>query len=195
LTTSLSLPTRSTSDAVAMSWVGRIAAWLVILGVSAILAIAVLIPRMAGATPYVVLTGSMRPEMPPGTLVVVKPVKAGAIGLGSVVTYQLKSSKPDVVTHRVVALGFDGKGRRLFHTQGDANNAPDATWVRPVQIRGERWYAVPYLGYVTTFITGEQRHVALIAIVTFLLGYSGVMFYGSARDRRHRTSAAVKDGA
>jgi signal peptidase len=178
-----------------VSWVGRIAAWLVILGISAILAIAVLIPRIAGATPYVVLTGSMQPRMPPGTLVVVRPVKPADIGIGSVVTYQLKSGKPAVVTHRVVAMGFDGKGRRLFHTQGDANNAPDAKWVRPVQIRGERWYWVRYLGYVTTYITGGQRHIALVATVTFLLGYAAVMFYKAIRDRRQSTSATVKGGA
>jgi len=177
-----------------MSWVGRIAAWLVILGISAILAIAVLIPRIAGATPYVVLTGSMRPGMPPGTLVVVKPVNAADIGVGSVITYQLKSGQPDVVTHRVVAMGFDGKGRRLFHTQGDANDSPDATWVRPVQIRGERWYAVPNLGYVTNLISGAQRRVALVVVVTFLLGYAAVMFTGAIRDRR-QSKVAARGGA
>ena len=176
-----------------MSWVGRVAAWLVILGVSAVLAIAVLIPRAAGATPYVVLTGSMRPAMPPGTLVVVRPVKPAEVAVGNVITYQLRSGRPAVVTHRVVAMGFDGKGRPSFQTQGDANNAPDARWVRPVQIRGERWYAVPYLGYATNFITGEQRQIALFVIVTFLLGYAVVMFVGAFRDRRRSVSA--KGGA
>jgi signal peptidase len=174
-----------------MPWVGRVAAWLVILGISAILAIAVLIPRVAGATPYVVLTGSMRPGMPPGTLVVVKPVKAADVGVGSVVTYQLKSGQPDVVTHRVVAMGFDGNGRRLFHTQGDANDAPDAAWVRPVQIRGERWYAVPYVGYVTSWISGQQRRFALAAVVTILLGYAAAMFIGAHRDRRRSRVPAM----
>jgi signal peptidase len=176
-----------------MTWVGRVFAWLATLGIGAILAIAVLIPRIGGATPYVVLTGSMRPGMPPGTLVVVKPVSAANVGVGSVVTYQLTSGKPDVVTHRVVSMGFDGKGHRVFRTQGDANDAPDARWVRPVQIRGERWYAVPYLGYVTTLISGEQRQVALIAVVTFLIGYAAVMFIGAFRDRR-QSAAAAKEG-
>jgi signal peptidase len=176
-----------------MIWVGRVFAWLAILGIGAILAIAVLIPRIGGATPYVVLTGSMRPGMPPGTFVVVKPVSAANVGVGSVVTYQLKSGEPDVVTHRVVSMGFDGKGHRVFRTQGDANDAPDARWVRPVQIRGERWYAVPYLGYVTTLISGEQRHVALIAVVVFLLAYAAAMFIGSVRDRR-RSGAVAKEG-
>jgi signal peptidase len=176
-----------------MTWVGRVFAWLVILGIGAILAVAVLVPRFTGSTPYVVLTGSMRPGMPPGTLVVVKPVGAADVGVGSVVTYQLKSGEPEVVTHRVVSMGFDGNGRRVFRTRGDANDAPDAKWVHPVQIRGERWYSVPYLGYVTTLISGEQRHYALIAVVTFLLGYAAVMFIGALRDRR-RSGTAAKEG-
>jgi signal peptidase len=179
-----------------MSWVGRISAWLVILGVGALVLIAVLIPRIAGGTPYVVLTGSMRPTMPPGTLVVVRPVKAADIDIGSVITYQLRSGRPEVVTHRVVAVGVNAsEGHRIFRTQGDANNAPDARWVRSVQIRGERWYAVPYLGYATTFISGEQRHLALVAIVTILFGYAAVMFVGAYRDRRTASAGLRRGGA
>lgn len=177
-----------------MSWVGRIAAWLVILGIGAILAVAVLIPRIASATPYVVLTGSMRPTMPPGTLVVVKPAPAADISVGSVITYQLESGKPTVVTHRVVSAGYDLAGHPVFQTQGDANDVPDAKGVRDVQIRGVEWYAVPYLGYVTTLISAEQRQVALAVVVTFLFGYAGFMFLSAGRDRARR-SADTLEGA
>jgi signal peptidase len=171
-----------------MSWVGRISAWLVILGVGSGVLIAVLVPRVAGATPYVVLTDSMRPAMPPGTLVVVKPVSPTDIGIGSVVTYQLRSGEPTVVTHRVVAVGIDEDGDRIFRTQGDANDTPDAGWVRAVQIRGERWYSVPYLGHLSNVITNEQRQVALFSVVMLLLGYAAVMFVGSYRDARKPTA-------
>lgn len=175
-----------------MGWVGRILAWTVILGIGAIVMVAVLIPRVAGATPYVVLTGSMRPAMPPGTMVVARPVDSDRLGIGDVITYQLKSGDPMVVTHRIVAVG-DRNGHRIFQTRGDANEVPDQDWVRPVQIRGERWYAVPYLGYVTSAITREHRTVALVIIVTALLGYSVVMFGSAARDRlrAHRRAAST----
>ncbi len=61
-------------------------------------------PRLGGATPYTVLTSSMEPEYPPGTLVVVRPVPIEEIGIGDVITYQLESGEPTVVTHRVVGL-------------------------------------------------------------------------------------------
>jgi signal peptidase I len=169
-----------------LRWGGQVLTWMVILFVSAVVTIAVLAPRLGGATPYVVLTGSMQPQMPPGTLVVVRPVAAEEITTGTVITYQLESGKPTVVTHRVTSVGVDAKGELRFGTKGDANKEPDAAQVRPVQIKGERWYYVPYLGYVTSVITGEQRQIGLVTVVLGLFGYAGAMFVGAARDRRRR---------
>lgn len=166
-----------------LGWVGQVLAWLVILVVVAVLAVAVVIPRIAGATPYTVLTGSMQPELPPGTLVVVKPVEPEDISVGSVITYQLESGKAAVVTHRVVAQGFNGKGELQFRTQGDANDVPDEEWVRPVQIKGEEWYSVPLLGHVNNWLTGEERQVAVYVVAALLLGYAGFMVTSAARDR------------
>jgi signal peptidase len=164
----------------------EVVAWLVILVVAAVLAVAVVVPRVAGATPYTVLTGSMQPHYPPGTLVVVKPVPVERIGVGSVITYQLRSGEPTVVTHRVVAVASSVNGERVLQTKGDANAVPDQTWVRPVQVRGELWYALPYLGYATNLLTANQRQAVLVAVVAVLLGYATVMFAGAFRDRTHK---------
>jgi signal peptidase len=175
-------------------WSGRFAAWIVILAMTAAISAAVLVPRIGGATPYTILTGSMRPNMPPGTLVVVKPVPIDQIGIGTVVTYQLSSGEPTVVTHRVVGVRFDGTGKRLFTTQGDANNAPDAKLVRPVQIKGKLWYHVKYLGYVNTFVNGKERQIAMITVISGLLLYASYMFTSDLRTRftrrRHRAESS-----
>lgn len=160
------------------------AAWSVTGAVALVVGAAVLVPRAAGATPYVVLTGSMEPAMPPGTLVVTRPAAADAIGVGSVITYQLASGEPTVATHRVVAVGVDTTGERVFRTQGDANGAPDPGWVRPVQVRGERWYSVPYLGHVTTLVSEADRQLVSTLVAAGLLGYAGVTALGAVRDRR-----------
>lgn len=156
---------------------------MVIIAVVASIAVSVLLPRIGGGTPYTILTGSMRPSMPPGTLVVVRPVPATTIRVGDVVTYQLVSGDPTVVTHRVVSIGIDGKGERHFTMQGDANNTADSKSVMSVQVKGVRWYSVPYLGYGTTLVTGEERQIAMILVVSGLLLYAAYMFTGAARDR------------
>jgi signal peptidase len=171
---------------VAFGWLELALAWLVIAVVVVIAGVCLVIPRVAGATPYTILTGSMRPHLPPGTLVVVRPVDPTQIRLGTVITYQLNTGDPTVVTHRVVTIEHSASGRLLFQTQGDANPEPDPTLVRPVQVRGELWYAEPYLGYVNSALNKTQhRSVVLIGSV-LLFGYAGVMFAGSLRDRLRR---------
>jgi signal peptidase len=167
-----------------LGWAGQVLAWFVITGVLVLLALAVLVPRVGGATPYTILTGSMQPGLPPGTLVVVKPVPAERIAIGSVITFQLDSGRSTVVTHRVVRVGIDGTGERVFSTQGDANNAPDPDPVLPVQVKGEKWYSVPYLGYVNNALGSGNRAIALYVVISGLVLYAFVMFAGSARDRR-----------
>lgn len=185
----------------ALGWAWRVLVWLLLLAVGAILALAVVVPRVAGATPYTILTGSMRPHMPPGTLVVVRPTPVSQVKVGRVVTYQLTSGEPTVVTHRVVAQAFDGAGHELFQTKGDANPTPDPAWVRPVQIKGARWYAVPYLGYVSELLTGHQRQIGVYAVAGGCFLYAGVLFLGAMRDRRraaasgqHREVAGISHG-
>jgi signal peptidase len=123
--------------------------------------------------------------MPPGTLVVSKPLSPSRIAIGDVITYQVRSGKPAVVTHRVVAVGVGVHGP-VFRTQGDANNTPDKDWVRPVQVRGERWYYVPYLGYVTSLITSGQRQVITVLIESVLVVYAAVEFGTALLDRLRR---------
>ncbi len=167
-----------------LGWTGQVLAWFVIAGVLVLLTLGVLAPRLAGATPYTILTGSMQPAMPSGTLVVVKPVAPENIAIGTAITYQLESGKPSVATHRVVRVGIDGTGQRIFSTQGDANNAPDEKPVLPAQVRGEVWYSVPYLGHLNNVLTGGERAIAVYVVGFGLLLYAAAMFTGSARDRR-----------
>jgi signal peptidase len=165
---------------------GQAISWLVIVAVVGALAVAVLIPRIGGATPYTILTGSMRPHYPPGTLVVVKPVAPQAIGIGSVVTYQRQSGKPEVVTHRVVQVGQDAHGAPQWRTEGDANSALDPGWIRPVQIKGRLWYSVPQMGRLNLLITGHQRQSAVYVVALGLFGYAAAMWLGAVVGRFRR---------
>lgn len=160
------------------------AMWTVIAIILGLIVIAVLVPRIGGATPYTVVTDSMQPALPPGSLVVVRPVPIDDIGIGDVITYQLKPGRPEVVTHRVVSVGDNAGHGRVLHTKGDANNAADENWVVPKQVRGRLWYAVPYVGRVTNILTNGQRQSLLMVIVVGLIGYAGLMFVRDMRERR-----------
>ncbi len=176
----------------AAGWLTHILVWLVILAVTATLMVSVLIPRITGATPYTILTGSMKPSMPPGTMVVVRPRPFEAIGVGEVITYQLESGNSTVVTHRVTSVGINGARKRTLQTQGDANQVPDTQPVQPVQVKGVVWYSVPHLGRVTNLISGAQRQIVIYGVVALLLLYSAGMFAIELRGRRRKR--VVRDG-
>ncbi|MDT9592521.1 signal peptidase I [Nocardioides zeae] len=164
----------------------RVASWLVLLLALAAVVLAVLVPRLAGATPYTVLTGSMSPEHPPGTLVVVRPVPSAEIGVGDVITYQLESGEGTVVTHRVVEQGVQSDGEAWFRTQGDANAVPDAETVREVQVRGRLWYSVPHLGRASALLTGDSRVLLTYGVAGLLALYAASMFTSTLAERRRR---------
>src|SRR5699024_700722 len=99
--------------------------WGLLVLAACALVVDLVVPRLFGATPYAVLTSSMSPSLPAGSLVVVRPVRPESIGVGSVITYQLRSGEPAGVTHRVVAQAVDGTGARTWRTRGDANDVAD----------------------------------------------------------------------
>ncbi|EMY34294.1 signal peptidase I [Arthrobacter crystallopoietes BAB-32] len=181
----------------ALWWLGQISSWTLFLAAVGILLALVVVPRATGSTPYTVLTGSMAPGMPPGTLVVSKPVEPADLQAGDVITYQLHSGEPEVVTHRILSTANSLDGQTAFITQGDANAAPDREPVQPGQIRGAVWYSVPWAGYVNTWLTGEQRIWITGGAVVLLAGYTLCMFLGATldavRNRRRRQATTGEE--
>lgn len=169
-------------------WAGQVLSWLALFIVLCLLAVMVVIPRLGGATAYTVLTGSMRPDFPPGRLVVVKPVPVEAIEVGDVLTYQLEPGEPGVVTHRVVSVASSLSGERQFVLRGDANNTDDAPIVAE-QVRGKLWYSLPWLGYLNSALSASQRTWLTWLAIGGLLSYSLVMFTGAWREHRGKKAS------
>jgi len=142
-------------------------------------ALVIVIPALTGGTALTVLTQSMEPRLPPGTLIIIRPTAIDDIKIGDVVTYQIKSGQPAVVSHRVVSRSVDTKGRTTFTTKGDNNDLPDAGPVQKAQIRGTLWYSIPWLGYVNNLVGGQGRSLLVPLIAAALFIYAGYMFTGS----------------
>jgi signal peptidase len=167
-----------------------ITAGLLIL-VCGLLVVTVVVPIATGSNTYTVLTRSMEPGLPPGTLLVVRPVPAGGLHIGDVVTYQLESGKPDVVTHRIVRVDASSDGTTRYITRGDANAVADAAPVRPEQVRGRVWYAVPGVGWLAIVRNSSSLQPWLIGIGALLILYSLLSIVSWVRNARRRTSAPV----
>jgi len=180
-----------------VSWLSAAASALsafALVTIALVALVMVVVPLVLGATPYTVLTGSMRPSMPPGTLVVTRPTPVEAIRVGDVVTYQRRSGLPGVVTHRVVGIGASGSGERVIVVRGDANGVADPP-VLPVQIRGVVIYHAPYLGYVNTWVGANRPTWVTRAVAGSLLAYGAFLLAGGVRDRRRRAASGTAAGA
>jgi signal peptidase I len=158
-----------------------------------ILVAAVVVPRFLGGATYTVLTGSMAPTYPVGSLVVVRP--SDHIATGDVITYQLRPGMPEVVTHRVVGVGVTTAGERTYVTKGDANKITDATPVRQAQVRGKVLYSLPWLGYLTTLLPGGARRSATIGVVGALVAYAAWQVIHARRERGKRRPDPALDHA
>jgi signal peptidase len=79
-----------------------------------------------GYRPLVVLSGSMEPYMPTGSLVLTKSVDPATVKVGDVITFRLRtgSFQTDLATHRVEAIK-NSPGGVSFVTKGDANQVHD----------------------------------------------------------------------
>ena len=159
----------------------------------AILAVSVLIlvPKVIGAQTYSVLTNSMAPKYSPGTFIVVQPVPFDELKLGDVITYQIKSGQPGVVTHRITGMGFLQTGEKTLTLKGDNNDVVDPEPVREMQVRGKLLYAVPYVGFVGNALGNSDRSLWLVIGAVGLIGYGGVTVFRGVRSSRN--SANAKD--
>ncbi|WP_435738435.1 signal peptidase I [Cellulosimicrobium sp. PMB13] len=149
----------------------------------------IVVPRLVGGIPLTILSGSMEPNLPVGSLAVVRPVDPAEIRIGDIVTYLPNPEDPTAVTHRVVAIDTHQDGTRTFTLQGDANASPDAP-VQEHQVRGTVAYAVPWLGHVNSAVNGEQRAMAVYVVAGALFLWAVVLWW---RAWRRRARAAAPD--
>lgn len=151
--------------------------------------LAIVVPALSGSTTYTILTRSMEPSMPPGTMIVVTPTPASELRIGDAITYQIESGKPDVITHRIISIIHVSDGTLRFTTQGDNNAAADETDVIEEQLRGKVWYSIPYLGWVSAFMNGENRVWIVPVLAAGLFTYAGYLVAGSIVGKRRQRKA------
>lgn len=108
--------------------------------------------RFVGVHVFTVLSGSMEPTYPTGSMIVVRPVKTEQLDTGDIITYVVSDNT--LVTHRIAGIVPDetDPGVVRFRTKGDANNTEDMLLVHQNNVVGSPFFCIPYVGYVVNFI-------------------------------------------
>lgn len=148
--------------------------WLLLIGLTLLVYIADIKIRAAKGdnTPptynaYVVLTGSMIPEIMPKDVVITKKRDAKELEVNDIITFV--SSDPRlsniIVTHRIKNKYYDSTtGKYTFQTKGDNNNVEDFTLAQEQNVIGEVIYKIPKLGYIQELLATKGGLIIIVLI-------------------------------
>ncbi len=106
-------------------------------------------------------TGSMRPDIPPGSLVLVHRVPLSSLKVGDVITHTDASDSKITISHRIIkAYKLDGR-IPAFVTKGDANKVADVP-IAGGQVIGKVVWHVPYAGWA---LLDAKKPIVILPII------------------------------
>lgn len=118
-------------------------------------------PIILGYRPVVVLSGSMEPTYPVGSIIYYHKCDFEKLSVGDAITFQAEGS---LVTHRITTV--NGLSRTVV-TKGDNNLSEDPVPVEENEIVGKATsFAIPYAGY---FVTYGKKPIAIAVMAAILL--------------------------
>lgn len=175
--------------------------WLILIGITLLVYIADTKIRAAKGdfTPpkynaYVVLTGSMIPEIDPRDVVVTKKIEGKDLKAGDIITFIPSDSRISniIVTHRILNKYYDATSDKYtYQTKGDANNTPDFTLAQDANIIGKVIFKIPKVGYIQELLATKGGLIIVVLIpALFILSYD-IMRLGKNIARNKKKKASV----
>ena len=120
------------------------------------------VPRVMGYQIYSVVTGSMEPEIPVGSMVYVKSIAPKELKEKDVVAFYGGRDTNAIITHRVVNNNLiSGQ----ITTKGDANKTEDMNPVSYSDVIGIVEYTIPKVGALAQIFTSTQGKIATAGVV------------------------------
>ncbi len=125
--------------------------------------------RLFGLQIYTILSPSMEPHYPTGSIIYVKKVDTADLDVKDVITFRLTDDM--TATHRIIELvpSPDDPSVTLFRTQGDSNDIPDGKPVHPDDVLGSPVLAIPLLGYLAIYIQSPPGSTVAITVAVCIL--------------------------
>lgn len=138
-----------------------------------LLAILLVGVKLLGVDVYTILSPSMEPDYPTGSLIYIVDVDPAELKERDVITFKI--SETTTATHRIIELipDEDDPSITRFRTKGDNNDTFDGSLVEFSDVIGKPVFCIPYLGFLAKYIqTPPGSYVALgisIAMILFVI--------------------------
>ena len=122
-------------------------------------------PELFGYSMLRVVSGSMEPEIPTGSLIWVKACEPSEVAEGDVISFYSRdvSIAGQINTHRVIAIEFDG-AEYQFETKGDANLNADSFAVYGSDVIGKVVHVSSVLGKLAALV-GSRVGLLIIVVI------------------------------
>jgi signal peptidase I len=143
---------------------------LATLAVAGVLFFTVL-PRTGLYATYILLSDSMQPTIPMGSIVIVAPVSPASLVVGDVISYTSAEAPYPTLTHRIQSISREDDGRLGFVTKGDYNLVPDPYVVHYSGTAGLVIRAVPYVGYAIAVLESTIARLVLGMALAGMLAF------------------------
>lgn len=133
-----------------------------------IMSVAILVGLSAFNSPinlrfFTVISGSMEPTIPLGSLVVVKPQES--YQENDIVTIKSEANPRDTFTHRIVKVEEDKDINKLqYQTKGDANEDPDPEPSTHNRVLGKVIFHLPLVGRLIAFAQTQTGFIVIVVI-------------------------------
>ncbi len=148
-------------------------------------------PRTGRYRTMTVLSASMRPTIPEGSVIVQTPIALSEVRVGDVITYRIPVEDHRVVTHRVVKV-IEGGASPVLRTKGDASRSADP-WV--ARLAGEKVWrvkaSVPMLGHALQPLRQPAAKRVSLMLVPLLLAIVWLRDIWAPRPRPGAAAGAV----
>lgn len=123
--------------------------------------------------PFIVLSGSMRPNIKEGSIVFVnRNIKNFQVN--DIITYINPNNPQEFITHRIISIS-NKDNRLVFETQGDTNNQKDDWFVYKESIFGKVIFTIPSLGYIVNFAQTKTGTILVIVLPLSIITCSQIL--------------------
>jgi signal peptidase I len=127
-----------------------------------------------------VVTGSMQPIIPIGSLVVTENLPAGQLQVGDIMVFPNPNDTKLTIVHRIVWLSHDQSGDVLVRTKGDYNALPD-DWTLKRAANAEADRVIEILPGAGT-AAGYLQTIGFAGLVLLIAGV--IVYYGVRKVRQ-----------
>lgn len=125
-------------------------------------------PNFLGIKTYVIISGSMEPNLQIGDIVIVKKVAQNELKQGDIISYRQGQS---VITHRIAEV-IDKEGEVEYKTKGDNNNAEDSGIISYEMIEGKVVKHISQIGKIAIILQKKGTIIFIILILYIYILYS-----------------------